>query len=59
MSWPEALKLVRLFLDRRRGWGILPESQDGLLGILDAILQRGEPDSAILLWPSVVCQKFR
>lgn len=50
---PETLALIKDFLERRRAWGLLPESPDRLLALLDAIQQRGEPDAAILLWPGI------
>ncbi|MCK6486978.1 MAG: hypothetical protein L6R48_01330 [Planctomycetes bacterium] len=50
---PETLALLKDFLEARRAWGLLPESPDRLLAILDAIQQRGEPDAAILLWPGM------
>ena len=53
MVSPGTLALVRLYLEHRRAWGLLPESQRGQIGMLDAIQQRGEPDAAILLWPGI------
>ncbi len=49
---PETLALLK-DLEHRRAWGLLPESPDRLLAILDAIQQRGEPDAAILLWAGI------
>jgi len=45
--------LITDFFTRRRAWGLLPASQDDLLTCLDAILQAGEVDAAILLCPGI------